>query len=88
MPVNDAEVEPRRVLPSQTQWLSLDLRIPPADGTCKLRPPQEHNEKLLEKIDRLEKTAELSLKDRPPRSRVQRAVYGVTIDWYNFKKGK
>jgi FkbM family methyltransferase len=46
----------------------------------------EQNETLKQKTSQLEHVATLSLKGRPMRSRIKRAVYGLTIDWYRFKK--
>lgn len=46
----EAEAELKKILPSQSRWLFLDLKIPPADGICKLLPLQQYNERLLEDL--------------------------------------
>lgn len=48
----------------------------------------KQNEGLRKNIERLENIATLSLKGRPLGSRLKRVAYGLTIDWYRFKKGK
>lgn len=46
----------------------------------------KQNEGLRKNIERLENIATLSLKGRPLGSRLKRVAYGLTVDWYRFKK--